>query len=220
MRQHSVWILVVVSLISLCWLYQQLSQNPPTQLTQTIVPNYRQPIIGTVSHPSHLPTTYHPKGTLPPVQVTNSIPKGILPSLSARYQNSATNSILQNAISNNPLREVLLNNDTAQHTSHQFNRRIQPKTAITNQKNSGRCWIFSFLNMFRYQLVQQYNLPPEFELSQNYLAFFDKLEKSYYFLVVVANTRNKNIESRRIHWLLRSSFSDGGNWNMILNLKI
>ncbi len=138
--------------------------------------------------------------------------------LRKRYSGDPENKILQNAISKNPAKEVLLENDRIKHINHHFSNTLETKIKISDQKATGRCWIFSFLNMFRYQIIQELNLPDDFQFSQNYLYFYDKLEKCYYFLQNIANTKSDTLQSRRLDWLLNNTLSDGGNWNMLVNL--
>jgi aminopeptidase C len=77
---------------------------------------------------------------------------------------------------------------------------IDVQSKITDQKQSGRCWIFAFLNIIRYKMIQKYKLAPDFEFSQNYLFFFDKLEKANYFTVADENGFIKDsFTSDKIH---------------------
>lgn len=88
---------------------------------------------------------------------------------------------------------------------------------ITNQKASGRCWIFSALNTFRYEIIKKYKLD-NFELSQNYLFFYDKLEKANYFLESVLKTVDEPIDSRLYSFINHDPLCDGGQWDMLVNL--
>ncbi|KAK3365160.1 peptidase C1B, bleomycin hydrolase [Lasiosphaeria ovina] len=88
---------------------------------------------------------------------------------------------------------------------------------ITNQRQSGRCWIFASTNVFRVALMQKYGLD-EFELSQAYLFFWDKFEKSNWFLEQIISTVDKDLDSRLVQTLLHEPLSDGGQWDMIYNL--
>lgn len=80
---------------------------------------------------------------------------------------------------------------------------------ITNQRQTGRCWIFASTNVFRIALMQRYNLEA-FELSQAYLFFWDKLEKSNWFLEQIISTVDEDLDSRLVQHLLREPLSDGG----------
>ncbi|MCR4584976.1 MAG: C1 family peptidase [Lachnospiraceae bacterium] len=88
---------------------------------------------------------------------------------------------------------------------------------ITNQKQSGRCWIFSALNTFRYELIKKYKLKT-FELSQCYMFFYDKLEKANYFLESVIKTADEDIHGRLYSFINSDPLADGGQWDMLSNL--
>jgi len=88
---------------------------------------------------------------------------------------------------------------------------------ITNQRNSGRCWLFASTNVFRVALMQKYGLE-EFELSQSYLFFWDKLEKSNWFLEQIISTVDEDFEGRLVQTMMRDPLSDGGQWDMVFNL--
>ena len=89
--------------------------------------------------------------------------------------------------------------------------------AITHQKQSGRCWLFAATNVMRFRIIKKYNLD-NFELSQNYLLFWDKLEKSNWFLENILDTLNEPTDSRIICHLLSDPLGDGGQWDMMANL--
>lgn len=78
---------------------------------------------------------------------------------------------------------------------------------VTNQKNSGRCWIFACLNVIRLPFIKFHNLE-DFEFSQGYLFFWDKIERCNFFLntVVEVTRRNEAIDGRLMSFLLNVSF--------------
>ncbi len=84
---------------------------------------------------------------------------------------------------------------------------------ITNQMQSGRCWLFAALNCMRFQVMQKLNLET-FELSQNYQMFWDKLEKANFFLDSIIETADEARDSRLIAHLLSAPEGDGGQWDM------
>ncbi|MBR3306992.1 MAG: C1 family peptidase [Lachnospiraceae bacterium] len=88
---------------------------------------------------------------------------------------------------------------------------------ITDQKSSGRCWIFAALNTFRYEIIKKYKLE-NFELSQNYLFFYDKLEKANYYLENVIKTADEPLSGRLFCYINADPICDGGQWDMIVNL--
>lgn len=84
---------------------------------------------------------------------------------------------------------------------------------ITNQKQSGRCWLFAALNCMRFQIMKRLNLDT-FELSQNYQMFWDKLEKANFFLDSIIETAKEPLDSRLVAHLLSAPEGDGGQWDM------
>ena len=88
---------------------------------------------------------------------------------------------------------------------------------VTNQKSSGRCWGFAGLNLLRISLSDKYNMK-NFEFSQNYFMFCDKLEKSNYFLESILKTFDESYDSRLMMHLLNNPVQDGGQWDMFTNL--
>ena len=89
---------------------------------------------------------------------------------------------------------------------------------ITSQKSSGRCWLFAGLNTLRMAAVQRLDVDKDFEFSQNYLMFWDKLEKANYFYENVMATLSEPIGSRLLDFLLADPIQDGGQWDMFVNL--
>lgn len=135
-----------------------------------------------------------------------------------QFNESPSNKIIQNAVSINDLRTLAVNwaaTKTSDVTvfSHQL-----PKISVTDQKSSGRCWLFAALNVLRRYVIADFNLPPDFELSQSYLFFWDKFHRFNYYLRVIANTASSDLDDRSIHRILSEPLSDGGQWDMIMNL--
>ncbi|XP_010795197.1 bleomycin hydrolase-like [Notothenia coriiceps] len=116
--------------------------------------------------------------------------------------------------------EVCLERQTVQDTVHIFQHTISTEgKPITNQKSSGRCWIFSCLNVMRLPFMKKFNLE-EFEFSQSYLFFWDKIERCYYFLQACVETaqRKEPVDGRLVQFLLSNPTNDGGQWDMLVNL--
>lgn len=88
---------------------------------------------------------------------------------------------------------------------------------VTNQRSSGRCWIFAACNVFRIAIQKRYDVQ-SFELSQQYLFFWDKVEKANYALESFLDTCNEDVDSRIVSALMASPVGDGGQWDMIVNL--
>ena len=97
---------------------------------------------------------------------------------------------------------------------------VKPEIVCTNQKSSGRCWIFAGLNMLRRRIIEKLSLPNSFQFSQSYLFFYDKLERMNYNLTLLKRWMDdgKTKESREVQHLLKEPFGDGGQWAMFANL--
>jgi bleomycin hydrolase len=122
------------------------------------------------------------------------------------------------ALSQNSLPSILTNKPAIVGDTQTFNTRIPFEgSPVTNQRRSGRCWLFASTNVFRVAIMQKYNLKA-FELSQAYLFFWDKLEKANYFLENVIDTLDEPLDGRLVQALLASPVSDGGQWDMVANL--
>lgn len=89
---------------------------------------------------------------------------------------------------------------------------------VANQKQSGRCWVFAALNTMRTQVENNFNVPKDFELSQTFTFFWDKFEKSNYFLNNIINTADQPLDSRKVNFLLTTPQQDGGQWDMLCAL--
>ena len=97
-----------------------------------------------------------------------------------------------------------------------FSDRVRTK-GITDQKSSGRCWLFTGLNVLRAKMIDKYDLP-SMEFSQNYLFFYDQLEKANLFLQGVIDTRKLPFDDRKVDWLFSNPLSDGGQFTGVSNL--
>ncbi|KAJ1919072.1 bleomycin hydrolase [Mycoemilia scoparia] len=98
-----------------------------------------------------------------------------------------------------------------------FSHTTEIKVNITDQKSSGRCWIFAGLNMLRQAVMKENNLD-DFQFSQSYLFFFDKIEKSNWFLENIIDTLDEPLDSRVVQYLLSDPIGDGGQWDMFVSL--
>ncbi len=126
--------------------------------------------------------------------------------------------ISRNALTQSQINDVAMDWDTFSITNHEYSDIIKNEMKkVTNQKASGRCWGFAGLNLMRLSLAEKYNLN-NFEFSQNYFMFFDKLEKSNYFLENIIQTLKESYDSRLMMHLLDSPVQDGGQWDMFVNL--
>ena len=92
-----------------------------------------------------------------------------------------------------------------------------PTLPVTNQKRSGRCWLFAALNVLRERIAQRLNLE-NFELSQSYLAFWDKFERANYFFESILETASLPTDDRTVSFILQTGVHDGGQWDMFANI--
>tara|TARA_B110000196_G_scaffold316673_1_gene328427 strand:- start:182 stop:1522 length:1341 start_codon:yes stop_codon:yes gene_type:complete len=123
-----------------------------------------------------------------------------------------------NALTRSKLEDITMDWDTYRKIDHTYSDVISSEMKeVTNQKASGRCWGFAALNLMRIDLAKKYNLV-NFEFSQSYFMFFDKLEKANYFLESILSTLDEKSDSRLMAWLVNSPIQDGGQWDMFVNL--
>ncbi|KOS37918.1 hypothetical protein ACN38_g11273 [Penicillium nordicum] len=114
--------------------------------------------------------------------------------------------------------EILMNRNALSTDLHIFNLTVPIEGGpITNQRSTGRCWLFAATNIFRVPLMKAYNLP-EFELSQAYLFYWDKIEKANYFYEQIIDTADQDFSGRLVQKLLEDPVTDGGQWDMVANL--
>ena len=92
-----------------------------------------------------------------------------------------------------------------------------PTMSATNQKQSGRCWLFAGMNVLREKVAKKCNMK-EFELSQNYMAFYDKLEKMNLTMEAMIKNKDADKDDRTLVWILQNAIQDGGQWDMVVSL--
>lgn len=139
-----------------------------------------------------------------------------LAELQSAFERRPSYRLAQNAVTQTAVDEVALDRRVLVGTDHTFSI-VLDDWAVTNQKTSGRCWMFAGLNLFRAGAMKAMNLR-EFEFSQNYTLFWDKIERSNYFLEAIIQTADRDIDDRTVAFLLSQPLGDGGQWNMFINL--
>lgn len=137
----------------------------------------------------------------------------VLQNLQNSYQEDAQTKAIRNAIGGTDLKVLALNQDNLDNLDFHFSNAVYklPKKDITNQKKSGRCWMFCTLNVIREDMCKRHNLK-SFEFSENYLFFYDQLEKSNLYLENIIATRKLKEDSREIDYLLHHPIGDGGSF--------
>ena len=146
----------------------------------------------------------------------NSIDQQFTDKLYANYEATAKYAAIENAVSHNGLLTSLEKRSSAIENNPVFSIDLT-KDKVSNQKASGRCWMFAALNTFRHKMIAGFQLE-EFELSQAHTFFWDKYEKSNWFLEQVLATADQELTSRKVKFLLDTPQQDGGQWDMVVAL--
>ena len=138
---------------------------------------------------------------------------------SNKFFSEDKNKLAQNAVRKaNNVSSVLMDAYKAKEYNEVFSDAIHVDVKQSNQGSSGRCWLFAALNIIRLNMIQNYKLDKDFELSQAYPFFWDQFEKSNYFLRNVIKYRKESIQNEYNRQILADPVSDGGQWNMIVNI--
>ena len=148
--------------------------------------------------------------------MSESITKELLEQFEKNCSADAACQVAKNAVVENGLKASAKNGEAQRTSRHSFSVNLK-QGAITNQKQSGRCWMFAALNTFRFEVIKKLNLE-NFEISQSYMFFYDKLEKANFFLESILDTLDEPTGSRLIAWLLSAPMNDGGQWDMLCSL--
>ncbi|WP_247933932.1 C1 family peptidase [Streptococcus gordonii] len=136
--------------------------------------------------------------------------------LYAAYEANPKFVAMENAISHNGLLTSLEKRSSAVENTPVFSLDLT-KDKVSDQKASGRCWMFAALNTFRHKMIAGFQLE-DFELSQAHTFFWDKYEKSNWFLEQVLATADQELTSRKVKFLLDTPQQDGGQWDMVVAL--
>ena len=134
----------------------------------------------------------------------------------AEYEKSEKHTVLRHSLVNNALSSIAINQDKVK--DYDFNFSINIKTMpVTNQKASGRCWIFAATNFLREIIAQKCEMS-NFELSQSYIAFYDRLEKVNYTLEAIIELLDKDYDDRTLSFIVMNGIGDGGQWDMFVSI--
>jgi bleomycin hydrolase len=123
---------------------------------------------------------------------------------------------MQNAVTQTPINNIALDRQVVTGLDHSVSNLLDD-WKVTNQKKSGRCWLFAGLNLLRAGAAQKLNVK-DFEFSQNYLLFWDKFERANFFLEAIIETADRDVDDRTVAHLLSDPIGDGGQWNMFVAL--
>ena len=135
-----------------------------------------------------------------------------------KFESKFTNQdkAIMGSIAKNGINDSSLNNEISRRHNHIFNIKAE-RGEITSQNSSGRCWMFAALNTARVDTMKKYNLKT-LEFSQNYTLFWDKFERSNYFLDAIIENVDKDLDSRLLAFLLNDPLGDGGQWDMFKSI--
>ncbi len=146
----------------------------------------------------------------------HSLEQDFTDKLYAAYEAHPKFAAMENAISHNGLLTSLEKRSAAVENTPVFSLDLT-KDKVSDQKASGRCWMFAALNTFRHKMIANFQLE-DFELSQAHTFFWDKYEKSNWFLEQVLATADQELTSRKVKFLLDTPQQDGGQWDMVVSL--
>ena len=132
------------------------------------------------------------------------------------YTASPEQKAVKNALSTTSIAFLAVNGDNLAMCDTHFSHRVKTR-GITDQKSSGRCWLFTGLNVLRAKMIAAHKLS-SMEFSQNFCSFYDLLEKSNLFLQAIIDTRSLPISDRKVDWLLHNPIGDGGQFTGVSNL--
>ncbi len=133
------------------------------------------------------------------------------------YGNSASDKAMRNILVTQSPAKLAMNYENATKFDSHFSNRVVSK-AVTDQKSSGRCWMFTGMNVMRNKAIRKYNLPDNFQFSQAYTFFYDQLEKSNLFLQAIIDTYKKPMTDQEVEWLFKNPIGDGGQFTGVANL--
>ena len=144
------------------------------------------------------------------------ITQDVIRKLQSSYTETVADKAIRRALSQNSIASLTSSANGITEIGTDFSD-IVPTKGITNQQSSGRCWLFTGLNVLRAKAITRWNLPG-LELSQNYLFFYDQLEKANLFLQGVVDTRKQTFDDRMVDWLFQNPLSDGGTFCGVADL--
>ena len=140
----------------------------------------------------------------------------MLKEISKAYEGNANDKAIRNALNTTSINVLAENAENMAMIDTHFSDEVRTR-GITDQKSSGRCWLFSGLNVLRAKMIDKYDLG-DFTFSQNYVFFFDQLEKANLFLQGVIDTKDLPFEDRKVDWLFQNPIGDGGQFTGVSNL--
>jgi len=134
------------------------------------------------------------------------------------YNADKTNKIIENSITKNGLENSCINRDIIIENQPVFNIEL-PESKRYDQQDSWRCWIYGGLNLIKHNIAQNLNVNVmDLELSNNHIAFFDKLEKSNNTYENIINIENIDFDYLHKESILKYCVSEGGYWEWFVSI--
>ena len=140
----------------------------------------------------------------------------VLQTLKESYSHDDAHKAIRNAVNANSIKKLTANSEQAATPDTWFSHKVK-SSGISDQKSSGRCWLFTGTNVIRAQVMARTGMK-NFFFSQAYNFFYDQLEKSNLFLQGIIDTRKKPIDDKMVEWLFRNPLSDGGQFTGVSDL--
>ena len=148
---------------------------------------------------------------------SNSVDLAQLKTLKMEFLKNADNKLIQNALCANSLHDVCVNREFMQSRNDHFSHVLDPILEVSNQGLSGRCWGFAVYNVMRHEIIRKLQLPLDFEFSESYLSFYEKIEKCNNILTYFLDKDIINADDLNIRCKLMG-VEDGGHWVTCVNL--
>ena len=149
-------------------------------------------------------------------QKTDALTPSNVQAYKDQFAADPTKALMQNVVTRHDVNQVSMQRSIVAEATHSFST-VLDNWKVTNQSRTGRCWMFAGLNLVRSDTRNELNLK-EFEFSQSYLMFWDKLERANFILEAIIETADLPVDDRTVAWLLQRPIEDGGQWDMFVSL--
>ncbi len=140
----------------------------------------------------------------------------VVSAMKEKYDADRTAKAVRRALNKTDIMELAAVQENTNNVQHNFEIDIETMSA-TSQESTGRCWIFAGANFLREEVARKCNIK-EFELSQNYIAFWDKLEKINWTMESIISLKDADWDDRTLMWVLQTGINDGGQWDMFAGI--
>ena len=149
-------------------------------------------------------------------KLNGSLDKETIKEIRDSFKKTSENKALENAVTHNAIKSLAKNRENEGKVNHLINTKVKTH-GISNQRSSGRCWLYTGLNTLKPVVLNKYDIK-DFEFSQTYNFFWDQFEKSNLFLEIAIATADKPITDRKVEWMLKSPIGDGGQWTTFADI--